>query len=95
MNHPAASRLPLMRDALDALRAGRGDIATLCSTWRAQEEVMSALPARYRQVAEDLLARLEAGSLFTEESCSFSQKDLTDSLATWLDKAQQTLENAA
>lgn len=52
---------------------------------------MQALPPRYQQVAEDLLGRLEAGSLFTEESCSFSQKDLTDSLATWLDKAGQTL----
>lgn len=55
---------------------------------------MNALPPRYRQVAEDLLGRLEAGSLFMEESCSFSQKDLTDSLATWLDKAQQTLAAA-
>jgi len=94
MSHPAASRLHFMRASLDALRTGQGNIAGLCSTWRAQEEVMTALPPRYRQVAEDLLGRLEAGSLFTEESCSFSQKDLTDSLSTWLDKAQQTLESA-
>lgn len=83
-----------MRAALHALCAGQSNIATLCAIWRAHEEVMSALPPRYRQVAEDLLGRLEAGSLFTEESCSFSQKDLTDSLATWLDKAEQTLAAA-
>lgn len=94
MSHPAAPQLVPMRTALEQLCAGHASIATLCSTWRASEEVMNALPPRYRQVAEDLLGRLEAGSLFTEESCSFSQKDLTDSLATWLDKAQQTLAAA-
>ena len=95
MPHPAAHQLPAMRTALEALCSGQGDIASLCRTWRAREDVFNALPPRYRQVAEDLLGRLEAGSLFTEESCSFSQKDLTDSLSTWLDKAQQTLESAA
>ena len=55
-----------MRASLDALRTGQGNIASLCSTWRAQEEVMTALPPRYRQVAEDLLGRLEAGSLSVE-----------------------------
>ncbi len=91
MSHPAAPQLAPMREALEGLRAGRTSIADLCATWRTRNDVMSALPPRYQQVAEDLLGRLEAGSLFTEESCSFSQKDLTDSLSTWLDKAQQTL----
>jgi hypothetical protein len=40
---------------------------------------------------EDLLGRMEAGSLFTEESCSFSQEDLQANLAVWLDKAEQTI----
>ncbi len=91
MSHPAAQQLAPMREALTALCEQRASIATLCATWRARDDVMQALPPRYQQVAEDLLGRLEAGSLFTEESCSFSQKDLTDSLATWLDKAEQTL----
>lgn len=38
--------------------------------------------------------KLEAGSLFTEESCSFSQDDLMGNLALWLDKAQQILNTA-
>lgn len=41
---------------------------------------------------EDLLGRMEAGSLFTEESCSFSQEDLQANLAVWLDKAEQAVQ---
>ncbi|MBP0597613.1 hypothetical protein J8I26_05835 [Herbaspirillum sp. LeCh32-8] len=87
-------QLSAMRDALARLHSGETDVAGLCALWRARGDVMAALPPRYQQVAEDLLGRLEAGSLFTEESCSFSQKDLTDSLNTWLDKAGQTLAQA-
>ncbi|KAF1044096.1 MAG: hypothetical protein GAK35_01884 [Herbaspirillum frisingense] len=94
MSHPFEPQLASMRDALRNLQNGVGDIAALCAAWRAHGEVMAALPPRYQQVAEDLLGRLEAGSLFTEESCSFSQKDLTDSLDTWLAKAGQTLAQA-
>lgn len=91
MTQPVDTQLAAMREALRSLQDGRGNIAALCTAWRARQDVMAALPPRYLQVAEDLLGRLEAGSLFTEESCSFSQKDLTDSLDTWLDKAGQTL----
>jgi hypothetical protein len=83
--------LSAMRTSLDDLRHKRTTIECFCQTWRAQENVLSALPARYGQVMEDLLGRLEAGSLFTEESCSFSQEDLQAHLAVWLDKASQTL----
>jgi hypothetical protein len=38
-----------------------------------------------------LIDRLESSALFSEESCSFSQVDLLDSLAMWLDKAEQQL----
>jgi len=31
--------------------------------------------------------RLESSALFSEESCSFSQRDLIDSLQMWADKA--------
>jgi hypothetical protein len=91
MTHPLEPQLATMRAALRGLQDGTSDIAGLCAAWRARTDVMAALPPRYHQVAEDLLGRLEAGSLFTEESCSFSQKDLTDSLDTWLTKAEQTL----
>jgi hypothetical protein len=43
-------------------------------------------------VLHALLDRLESSALFAEESCSFSQTDLLDSLQLWLDKAQLQLE---
>ena len=53
--------------------------------------MLAALPPRYTEVLHGLLDRLEAGALFTEESCSFSHQDLADSLQLWLDKARATL----
>ena len=35
---------------------------------------------------------LVASALFAEESCSFSQQDLLDSLQLWLDKAGQHID---
>lgn len=92
MNHDTA--LQSLRDKLQDLRAQRASIAEFCRAWRSQTDLLAALPPRYGQVMEDLLGRMEAGSLFTEESCSFSQEDLQAQLAVWLDKAQQTLDKA-
>jgi hypothetical protein len=39
----------------------------------------------------NLLDRLESSALFSEESCSFSQKDLLDNLQLWAEKAQARL----
>jgi hypothetical protein len=89
MSH--AQALQSLRSTLDDVRHKRVAIATFCQAWRAQTALVAALPARYGQVMEDLLGRMEAGSLFTEESCSFSQEDLQANLAVWLDKAEQTL----
>ena len=89
-----APALQTLRDALDDLRHKRMAIAEFCKTWRAQATLLAALPPRYTQVMEDLLGRMEAGSLFTEESCSFSQEDLQANLSVWLDKAAQTLAGA-
>jgi hypothetical protein len=83
--------LQALRRSLSDLRAGRLAIPAFCQAWRNETALHAALPPRYAQVMEDLLGRMEAGSLFTEESCSFSQTDLQDSLAIWLDKAAQTL----
>ncbi|HYD80811.1 MAG TPA: hypothetical protein VEC06_13465 [Paucimonas sp.] len=74
------------------LRAGSLATDAFCRAWRAQTELLDALPMRYRAVMEDLLGRLEAGSLFTEESCSFSRADLLAGLDTWIAKAEQALD---
>lgn len=83
--------LETLRASLNALQDKRVSTTDLCRTWRAQHALLAALPPRYGQVMEDLLSRMEAGNLFGEESCSFSPEDLRASLATWLDKAEQTL----
>ena len=62
--------------------------------WRAEQGLIAALPPRYGQVIESLLSRFESAAMFGEESCSFSQTDLIDSLALWLDKAQAQLKAA-
>jgi len=90
MSHSLAFQT--LRTALDDLQHKRIAVDTFCRIWRAQNTLLSALPPRYGQVMEDLLGRMEAGSLFTEESCSFSHEDLQANLSVWLDKAQQTLE---
>jgi hypothetical protein len=58
---------------------------------RAHQALLQALPEKYSTVYHDLLDRLESGALFSEESCSFSQRDLLDSLALWASKAQAAL----
>ncbi|MGH8808939.1 MAG: hypothetical protein ACREX0_13775 [Noviherbaspirillum sp.] len=88
---PHDQALQSLRTALGDLQHKRIAIAAFCMTWRAQGALLTALPPRYTQVMEDLLGRMEAGSLFTEESCSFSQEDLQANLSVWLDKAAQTL----
>lgn len=88
MSH--AQSLQTLRDSLNDLQHKRITIHAFCRLWRAQTALLAALPPRYAQVMEDLLGRMEAGSLFTEESCSFSQDDLQANLSVWLDKAEQT-----
>jgi hypothetical protein len=87
MNHePLFTQL---QASLESLGRQTVSVADFCKTWRAQVDLLAALPPRYAQVLEDLLGRLEAGSLFTEESCSFSQSELIAQLGMWLDKAAQ------
>jgi hypothetical protein len=89
MSHDQA--INSLRDTFTTRQNGCLSISAFCRTWRSQTALLADLPPRYEQVMEDLLGRLEAGSLFTEESCSFSQEDLLGNLTAWLDKAQQTL----
>ncbi|NEX60755.1 hypothetical protein [Noviherbaspirillum galbum] len=74
MSHDTA--LHALRASLDGLRRKQLSMDAFCRAWRGETALLAALPASYGQVMEDLLGRMEAGSLFTEESCSFSQEDL-------------------
>ncbi len=76
-----------LQTGLDTLRGDPGSTAAFCRFARAQAELLAALPPRYTEVLQGLLDRLESSALFAEESCSFSQRDLLDSLQLWLDKA--------
>jgi hypothetical protein len=74
--------------SLDDFRRGALPAGQLASTWRAAAASWPGLPPRYATVLEKLLAPLEASAMFSEESCSFSQSDLADTLAQWLDHAR-------
>jgi MFS family permease len=79
-----ARRLANRPAATARRQAGRG---RLFATGDAAASLAAALPERFGEVLSQLLNRLESSALFTEESCSFSRKDLLDSLQLWLDKA--------
>ncbi len=81
-----------VQDALNAFTQGATSASALSHTARAQADLLAALPPRYAEVLHGLLDRLESSALFSEESCSFSQKDLVDSLQMWVDKARALLE---
>lgn len=91
MTHPLLA--PLQAE-FDALRRGATGPAAFSQHARAQAELLAALPPRYAEVLHGLLDRLESSALFAEESCSFSQQDLLDSLQLWLDKAARQLHAA-
>ena len=80
-----------VQTALDAFAQGALTASALSDTARAQTELLAALPPRYSEVLLNLLDRLESSALFSEESCSFSQKDLVANLTMWVEKAQATL----
>ena len=75
---------------LESCAQGCLSVAQLSQHWR-QAAATLPLPERYGEVLGHVLDRLEAGALFSEESCSFSQKDLLDNLRLWADKARAHL----
>jgi len=91
MNH---ALLAPLQEGLDALRQGARSPADFSRQARAQQTLLDSLPPRYTEVLHGLLDRLESSALFAEESCSFSQTDLLDSLQLWLDKAAAQLAPA-
>ena len=91
MTDTASTQLTTLAQALQAFERGDHTAATLSTLARQQTTLLAALPPRYSEVLLNLLDRLESSALFSEESCSFSQKDLVDSLRMWVDKAHATL----
>ena len=87
----ATHQLDQLQTELHALQAQRTSPHAFSAAARGHAELLAALPPRYAEVLLGLLDRLEAGALFTEESCSFSHQGLVDSLQLWLDKARGTL----
>lgn len=85
-----ATRVAALRDGSGG-GSGSGTVTALSNEARASTELLAALPPRYAEVLLNLLDRLESSALFSEESCSFSQKDLLDNLQVWVDKARGQL----
>ncbi len=74
--------------ALQAWLDGSGNASELIQAFRVFCKD-SQLPEKYGAALENVLSRVESSSLFTEESCSFSKKDLANALNIWLEKVQQ------
>ena len=91
MTATASAQLTTLAQALQAFERGDHTAATLSTLARQQTTLLTTLPPRYSEVLLNLLDRLESSALFSEESCSFSQKDLVANLTMWVEKAQGTL----
>ena len=89
---PSAA-IATLRTALAALRSDPSTDRAFVQTARAQPALFKALPPKFEEVWLGLIDRLESSALFNEESCSFSQTDLFDSLTMVLDKAEAKLQN--
>ena len=88
----ALDQLTQMNDALTTCMQGRMPQSEMIALWRTGAAQL-ALPEKFGTVLGDLLDRLEASALFSEESCSFSQKDLLASLHLWANKARERLNS--
>ena len=86
--------LQTLQTALAELRAGTLPVQTFSAQASELDALLAALPPRYGEVLLGLLDRLESSALFTDESCSFSHRDLIDSVQLWLDKAAAQLDKA-
>ena len=91
MGTDPSARLAALTQSLDALRRGELSLQDFSAAARGDAVLLAALPPRYAEVLNNLLDRLESSALFSEESCSFSQKDLTGAVQHWIDKAGATL----
>ena len=89
-----ADQLHAIDTLLAQVRREPGAVGRLCDAARDARQLQAALPPRFTEVLLNLLDRLESSALFSEESCSFSQKDLLDSLQLWAEKARDRLTSA-
>ena len=74
--------------SLADFEAGRIDMDALIAIWRRHGVDDATLPAKWREVLDGLLMRLESARLFSGESCSFSQADMLGALGDWLTRAR-------
>lgn len=79
-----------LKELLQDWLADRRQVQVVIDSFRAYYRD-SGLPEQFGRALEGILQRLESSSLFTEESCSFSKKDLANALGFWLEKAQAKL----
>jgi len=85
------STLLHLRETLNQARAGQITVHQFSLTARQHSDLLTQLPPQFETVLFNLLDRLESSALFSEESCSFSQQDLLDSVQLWIDKASAKL----
>ncbi len=88
----ALETLDRMNNALARSQNGQLPTSEMVRLWRSESAAL-ALPPRFDEVLHPLLDRIEASALFSEESCSFSQRDLLASLQMWADKARLRLSS--
>ena len=90
MPFPASpvTEIDLLQAGLASLRRGDTTVAAFSGQARHLGALLDGLPPQFGEVLGQLLDRLEASALFTEESCSFSQSDLLDNVQLWIDKAR-------
>ena len=95
MSTPLAfQELRVLSELLQRVQAEQLRTSDVVQAARASQALVNTLPEKYAIVLNDILDRLGSGALFTEESCSFSQRDLLDSLAMWAEKAGKQLASA-
>lgn len=87
MPDPVHGQLAALVSAFDQLQGDEIRATAFSALARQQTVLLDALGAPYAEVLYQLLDRLESGALFEQESCSFSQSELHESLRLWLDKA--------
>lgn len=90
----AQAHIVQLRQSLTDLRTGSLSVVAFVQALPDVSVLLDRLPPRYTEVWQGLIDRLQSGALFSEESCSFSQTDLIDSLTLWLDKAEAQLQSA-
>lgn len=95
MSTPAPGQLAALNSAFGQLQHEQIRPAAFSELARGQTALLDALGPPYAQVLHQLLDRLESGALFEQESCSFSQSELHDSLRLWLNKAAERLGHRA